>query len=321
MELFETPFSGDSLSMENSVLLLRSYGYPFVFFLVFLEQSGLPLPSFPVLLIAGAMIASGYFAAMPLLAAILSAAILPSFGWYLLGIRQGRKILSTLCKMSLSPDVCVRQTEDVFVSWGASALIVAKFIPGLSLIAPPLAGALGYTRSKFLALNTAGLLLYSCLPLALGFAFHSSVDQLLIVLIRAGRQTALVALGGVTVYLLWKWLKRRALAGAPMLRISVQELKSLLDSGSPILLVDVRSQISQGGGRIPGASPADVAGGGEEFSGFSKDMRVVVYCACPNEVSAIQFGNTLKNSGFSNVSALLGGIDAWEAAGHSLHLK
>jgi rhodanese-related sulfurtransferase len=146
------------------------------------------------------------------------------------------------------------------------------------------------------------------------------VDQLLVVLVRTGRQTALVALGVVTVYLLWKWLKRRALAGASMLRISVQELKSLVDSGNQILLVDVRSQISRSESRIPGAVLAEIAGGGEEFLRFSKDV-VIVYCACPNEVSAVKFGNTLKNLGFSNVRALLGGIDAWEAAGHSLQLK
>jgi rhodanese-related sulfurtransferase len=42
---------------------------------------------------------------------------------------------------------------------------------------------------------------------------------------------------------------------------------------------------------------------------------VVVYCACPNEVTAAKVALQLRARGLRKVRPLAGGIDAWVSAG------
>jgi rhodanese-related sulfurtransferase len=42
-----------------------------------------------------------------------------------------------------------------------------------------------------------------------------------------------------------------------------------------------------------------------------RDRDIILYCSCPNEVSAARVALLLQRKGFSRVRPLLGGIDAW----------
>ena len=239
----------------NSLLhLVEQYGLTVVFFNVFVEQLGAPLPAYPTLAVTGALLErSGYTASLLLFIAVL-AALLADFMWYLAGRRYGRKVMGTLCPISLSPDSCVRQTESVYLRWGASSLLVAKFIPGFASIAIALAGALGPRCTSFIFFDSAGAALGAGSAIYLGSLFSTTIEDLLNVLEHLGTW-GLVLIGvALLAFIARKWWQRdRFLKSLHMARISVDELHQLLQQGATPTLVDLRSSLSQDEGRIPGA--------------------------------------------------------------------
>jgi membrane protein DedA with SNARE-associated domain len=158
--------------MDSLTAYFAQYGLAAVFGVVLLEQIGMPIPALPVLVLAGAAAnADPLFGACALLLAVIASSI-GDFAWYAAGRRYGHRVLKALCRVSLSPDSCVRQTEATFERRGARTLLIAKFLPGLSTVAPPVAGALGLTPATFLALNGAGAALWAGTGLLVGLLFH-----------------------------------------------------------------------------------------------------------------------------------------------------
>src|SRR5882762_5136513 len=127
--------------MNNLIMMIQQYGAGFVFLNVLALQAGLPVPAYPTLIVAGAYAAMGGSPLWELVAVGVAAAVIADTGWYLAGRRFGTAILRTLCRVSLSPDACVRQTESIFERFGARAMLFAKFIPGFASVATGLAGA------------------------------------------------------------------------------------------------------------------------------------------------------------------------------------
>src|SRR6266542_4248579 len=165
--------------MTTLVSLVVSYGLVLVFANVLAEQLGLPIPALPTLVVAGALAADGMLSAPLTLLAAVAASVLADFVWFELGRRQGHRILKTLCRISLSPDTCVRQTERHFERWGLPSLLVAKFIPGFSTVAPPLAGALRASPAAFLLFDAGGAVLWAGSGIAAGMLFHRAIDRAL----------------------------------------------------------------------------------------------------------------------------------------------
>ena len=139
-------------SVEALEFLVR-HGYAVLFVVVLGEQLGLPLLGAPLLLASGALAAAGRFSAVAAVTLAVAACLLADAMWYQLGRRRGSSVLGFICRISLEPDSCVRQTESVFARWGAKVLLVAKFLPGLNAVAPPLSGVVGMPRARFLALR------------------------------------------------------------------------------------------------------------------------------------------------------------------------
>jgi len=119
---------------------LIEYGYLLLFLVIFLDQIGLPLPSLPVILAAGALAGSGEMNVWLVVLVTFLACVPADFCWYQLGRTRGGKVLTLLCSISLEPDYCVRRTELSFEKLGPFSLVIAKFVPGLQTIAPPMAG-------------------------------------------------------------------------------------------------------------------------------------------------------------------------------------
>jgi len=296
--------------------LIHTYGVLIVFGVVLLEQIGLPIPAFPVLIIAGAMAMNGGADGIswPLaLAASVAGCLISDYFWFRAGRHYGKRILRLLCKISLSPDSCVSQTEDNFGRWGAKSLVVAKFIPGFNTIAPPLAGAMGTSTQRFLWLSVAGGLLWSGVGMGLGAAFHDSVDDVIGWFETLGSTALMVVAALLALFVLLKYIERRRNLGAARLpRISVDEVKGLLEAGHDPLIVDARSvtarQLEQG---IPGAL---VYGDGPTLMAtLDRERHIVVYCSCPNDVTAAQVAKAFLDHGFRNARPLHGGLDAWNA--------
>jgi len=295
--------------------LIHVYGALIVFGIVLLEQIGLPIPAFPLLIIAGAL-AVDKGANWPLfLAASVVACLISDYFWFRAGRFYGKRVLRLLCKISLSPDSCVSQTEDNFTRWGAKSLVVAKFIPGFNTIAPPLAGAMGTSTQRFLWLSVAGGLLWSGVGMGLGAWFHGSVDDVIAWFETLG-STALMVVGALlAVFVLLKYIERRRNLGAADLpRITPDELKSLLEAGHDPLIVDARGvtarQLEAG---IPGALVYGDAEPARLMASLDRERHIVVYCTCPNDVTAAQVAKTFIANGFHRARPLRGGLDAWNA--------
>lgn len=301
--------------MDQLPHLLRTYGVLIVFGTVLLEQIGLPIPAFPVLVVAGALAIDTGGGPLQLLAGVLAsiaACLISDYFWFRAGRHYGTRILRLLCKISLSPDSCVRQTEDNFGRWGEKSLVVAKFIPGFSTIAPPLAGAMGTTTARFVWLSLAGGLLWTAAGVGLGAWFHASVGDVLAWFDALGGTALAIVASLLGVFVLLKYIERRRnLGAAEMPRVTPAELMALLEAGHDPLVVDARGmtarQLQQG---IPGAI---VLGDDRDrlLATLDRDRHIVVYCNCPNDITAAQLAQEFLRRGFRRARPLQGGLDAW----------
>lgn len=302
--------------MSALILLLQKYGPLIVFANVLLEQAGLPLPAYPVLIVAGALAATGELSWQACLSVGMLACLISDLSWYAAGRRYGKRVLTVLCKVSLSPDYCVSRTEDIFSLWGVKSLLFAKFIPGFNTIAPPLSGALGIRKSMFLAYSMTGALLWVGTGLAIGMIFYRSIDVILSILSTMG-EAALVIIGFLLgAFLLYKYRERRRfLRELRMARISVDELRDMIGGGSEPVIIDARSTTARA---LMPAIPSAILFGHDDhadaFAAVPRERAIVVYCSCPNEASAAAVAKKLVAHGFKEVRPLVGGLDAWNAA-------
>jgi membrane protein DedA with SNARE-associated domain len=267
--------------MQSLTHYVVAYGLPLIFAIVLLEQLGAPIPAIPVLVVAGALAVERDFSAGQVLAVAVLASLLADFVWYLLGRAQGPRILKTLCKISLSPDSCVRQTESLFERYGMPSLLVAKFIPGFSTIAPPLAGAIRAGVPAFLLYDAGGALLWAGAGVAGGMLFHRAIDRALAFLASLGGW-ALVALGGaLAVFVAAKWWQRqRFYKFLRMARITVDDLRRMMDEGESPIVLDVRthSARTRDPRRIPGAAVLAVEELDARLKELPRDRELILYC-------------------------------------------
>ncbi|HAT33165.1 MAG TPA: sulfurtransferase [Janthinobacterium sp.] len=302
--------------MAHLIFLLQQYGVLIVFGVVLLEQIGLPIPAFPILIVAGALAVDGDISWPAVLVVSIVACLISDYSWFRAGRYYGKRILKLLCRISLSPDYCVSQTEDNFSRWGPKALIVAKFIPGFNTIAPPLAGAMGTTQRTFLVFSVLGGLLWSGTGIAIGAYFHTSIDQVLDVLETMGGRALMVLGSLLLLFISFKYVERKRFHQKVLVdRISVDELKALIAQGQEPVLVDARSVTAQM--LEPAAPGAVLFNGGEPVAGITaldKDRHIVVYCSCPNDVTAAHVAKQLHAHGYHRAKPLHGGLDAWNAA-------
>ena len=303
--------------MQELVDLVARYGLLLVFANVLVEQVGLPVPAVPTLIVAGALAAAGELSAAALFAVAFVACFIGDGLWYAGGRIYGRGVLKLLCKISLSPDSCVRQSEYHFERWGKAALVVAKFVPGLSTVTPPLAGAMGMGWPSFAFLNSIGVSLWAGLAIGAGMVFHGQLGRVIAWLESYGSRAVLLLGAALAAYVAFKWWERRRFYRALRLaRITVEELRGLMARGSGPVVVDVRSPVSRKADprTIPGALLMEPAELDTRLRDLPKDRDIVFYCSCPNEASAAQLAKRLIDMGYTRVRPLAGGLDAWLAA-------
>ncbi len=303
------------------IALIAQYGLLLVFASVLVEQLGFPIPAVAVLVVAGALAASGQLSLPGTLLVALIGCLLADLAWYWAGRRFGARVLRTLCRVSLSPDSCVHQSELRFERWGGQMLLAAKFMPGLSLVAPPLVGALGLPLRAFLLFDALGSLLWAVVAVGLGYAFAAQIDRLLENLLAAGTIAIKLIVGLLALYIVVKWwLRRRLLIALRMPRITVAELHDALSSGHAPLVVDVRTAISRHVDPqiVSGALFADLDHIVQSVSGVPFDRDLVIYCNCPHEATSARAAKALIAHGYLRVRPLQGGLAAWAAAGYAV---
>ena len=267
--------------MHALIEQLARHGLSLVFANVLLEQLGLPIPAIPTLVAAGALSAGGRLSAAMLLVLAVFASLVADSLWYLLGRRHGYRILKTVCGISLSPDSCVRQTESLFERRGPTSLLYAKFIPGFSTVAPPLAGAVRIGFGRFLLFDGGGALLWAGSGVAAGMIFHRAIDRVAEFLEGLGFWSIAIAGGALALFVGWKWWQRRRFYKfLRMARISVPELQRLLDEGHAPVVVDVRSRAAaqRDPRRIPGAIRIVMEEIDAQISQLPPDREIILYC-------------------------------------------
>ena len=305
---------------QNLVWLITQYGLLIVTANVFVDQIGLPVPAMPTLILAGALATSGFGLSSLYVAAVL-ACVVPDCVWFLVGRRYGMRVLKTLCRISLEPDSCVNQTQSRFERWGVNSLMIAKFIPGLAIIAPPLAGAMRIPWPRFLGLSAIGGAIWVGSGLAAGMLFKTQIQSVLVHLDRIGSVTGTVVAGALLGYVFYKWWERqRFYKELRMARISVGDLNALMKAGEQPIVVDVRSPTARTlePRWIPGAIHVPVDDVSRHLAELPRDREIVVYCTCPSEASAARVAKLLINHGFKEVRPLHGGLDAWIEAGYAV---
>lgn len=296
-------------------------GLTLVFVNVLLEQLGLPVPAVPTLVVAGAMAANGRLPATALFLLALTACLMADACWYVAGRLYGGRVMSILCRISLSPDSCVSQTQGAFERWGPRALVFAKFVPGLALLAPPLAGATRMQVARFAVFSALGGSLWVGTALVVGLLLRRQVEQLLPQAVQVGGALALVVVVLLAAYIAYRWWdRRRFYAALDMARITVEELRTRLDGGAAPVIVDVRSSTARTLElrRIPGAMHVPLQEVVRHLGELPRDREIILYCTCPNEASAAKAARVLMNGGFQRVRPLKGGLEAWIEAGYAV---
>src|ERR1700693_4334883 len=211
--------------MNSTLEFLVRHGYVVLLVWVFVEQLGLPIPSVPLLLAAGALAGTGRMNIVAALLVTMFAALCADSMWYQLGRIRGIAILQLLCKISLEPDSCVRRTEGVFSKQGARSLIFAKFLPGLSTVAPPLAGVFQMRLRRFLIFDAAGSLLWAGTFLGIGYVFSGQIERIAEHAASLGGWLAVIVVGAFASYLSYKFVARkRFMRELRIARITVEEL-------------------------------------------------------------------------------------------------
>ncbi|KVO97139.1 DedA family protein/thiosulfate sulfurtransferase GlpE [Burkholderia ubonensis] len=305
--------------------LVAQYGPLLVFANVLAAAVGLPVPAMPTLVLFGAMSALHPEMIGSQLVTVLALSVLGALigdtVWYVAGRRYGGVTLKTICRLSLSRDSCVRKTERFFGRYGVRVLAVARFIPGLSLVSVPMAGALRTRYRTFAGYDALGAALWTIVGLAAGLVFYRQIDWLFAGASRLGRAVLLVIVALLAAYAAVRWMRRRALirqlANA---RIGVDELDALLQDAAAPVILDVRSAEHRklDPFAIPGAQFADERHIGDIVARYPLTQKFVVYCSCPNEVSAALMAKRLTDAGFTDALALRGGLDAWRDTGRQL---
>jgi membrane protein DedA with SNARE-associated domain len=267
--------------MHRTLEFLLHHGYVVLLGWVFAEQIGLPLPSMPLLLAAGALAGTGQLSFFASLFYVALASVAADFIWFQLGRRKGIRVLQLLCKISLEPDSCVRRTQGIFSKQGARSLLVSKFVPGLGTVTPPLAGIFHMRTRRFLLFDATGSLLWGCTFLGLGYVFSGQIERVAERLASLGGWLLVLVLAALAAYIAKKFIARqRFLRDLRISRITVDELKEKLDSGEELVIVDLRHSMDFEADpeTIPGAFRMDAKELEEKNDRLPRDREVILYC-------------------------------------------
>jgi membrane protein DedA with SNARE-associated domain/rhodanese-related sulfurtransferase len=299
--------------MNEALHFLAQHGTLVLFAAVFAEQIGLPLPAVPFLIAAGALVGTGQMALGMAVGSAVLAALAGDQVWFELGRRRGRQVLNWLCRISFEPTSCVSRTEEFFARHGVRSLVVAKFVPGLSTIAPPLAGIVGLSVLQYLLYNGLGTVLWVGSGIGLGYLFSDQLERALFVTAHVGPTVGLILLGGVAGYVVYKAFHRYRMERV-VPRLTAQQVTEKLEAGEDPMIIDLRPHPArQEHPGIPGSLPLSIDEVIARHQDLPRDRDVILYCACPRDAASVQAAWRLRDKGFTRAWPLEGGIEAWHA--------
>jgi membrane protein DedA with SNARE-associated domain/rhodanese-related sulfurtransferase len=306
--------------MKDFLSLVVHHGYLVISLVVFAEAIGVPVPGAVALVAGGAAVAMGaLYGPEAALFAVVAMLIADSL-LYFLGSYTGWTILKFLCRISSDPETCVLRAAESFYKRGRPTLLVGKFIPGVSVLAAPLAGSMKMPFLQFLGLDFLGASLYAMAYGAVGFVFRDFVAKIVSGFRAAGHVVETVIILAMIAYIAHRfslYRKRRVDRDVP--RVHVAELAEKLKSEglAKILLGDVRSHgyYSTGAVRIPGSIRIEPNNLTAEIKQFPRNKDMYLYCTCPSEATSASVAYLLRQDGFKTF-VIVGGLTAWLRAGN-----
>ena len=311
--------------MPIAIEFFVGHAYAILFLWVLVEQLGMPIPSIPLLLTAGTLSATHRLSAFTALTAVVAACIISDSTWFALGRRFGNRVLHLLCRLSLESTTCVARTEGYFTRRGAETLLFAKFVPGLSTVAAPIAGQTGMAYSRFLLFDLCGTLLWSTAFVMAGRFFGDIAKRSQAFFSVLSHFAAVVFILLVAGFFIWRVVKqRRFMAQVRELRIEPAAVMEMIQSASSPqdhpFIVDLRHPLDYlpDPRVLPGAvriGPTEVAQHAERIP---RDRDVILYCTCPSEETSAKVALQLHRLGITRVRPLRGGFDGWKNAGYPL---
>jgi membrane protein DedA with SNARE-associated domain/rhodanese-related sulfurtransferase len=310
--------------MSPTTQFLIRHGLPVVFIAVLVEELGFPIPALPWLLAAGALAAVGKFNLALGFLFVVTACLSADAFWFYLGRHRGNRVLGLLCRISLEPDSCVRRAQNVFTKYGLPGILVAKFLPGVGTVVPPVAGMSRMSAGQFFFVDAIGSVLYGGCILGLGYFFSNQIEQIIAAVARIGGSALSLLIGLIFLFVGFKyWQRRRLLHELSMARITVSELREMLEAGKTPLIVDLRSSpaVEEDPLLIQGAIHLGAEDIKSRLDDFPRDREIIVYCSCPNEVSSARLALQLRRKGFTRVRPLLGGLDAWREQNYPMEAR
>ncbi len=298
---------------------LLVYGYAILFVWVLVEQLGVPLPATPLLLAAGALSAQRLLSLPAIFLIAVAATLISDCSWFYMGRRHGHSVLRLLCKLSLEPTTCVRRTQQSFGHLRGPMLLFAKFVPGVALLAPPVAGQNGMRLAPFLFFGGLGAAFWAGTWIIVGRFFGDALRRDPNLLAWAARFSGALLLAAVAGVLIGRIVRRRAvLRTLAAARLEPAELKKLLDAGEPVYIVDLRHplELLSEPFTLPGALHFAPDALTLRHSEIPRDRDIVLYCTCPSEATAAKTAMTLSKLGIERVRPLRGGYDEWKRLGY-----
>ncbi|MGI8771556.1 MAG: VTT domain-containing protein [Acidobacteriaceae bacterium] len=297
------------------------YGYIVLFLWIAAEQLGMPLPSVPLLITAGTLTATHQMRLSLVIGAAVAACMLSDSLWYYMGKRFGGTVVRLLCRFSLESTTCVRRTENRFQKYGAWALLFAKFVPGLSTVAAPLAGQTGMRFRSFFQADFAGAVIWSLSMVLIGRFFGDVMKHHPSGLHTLTQSAGVLFLLVIVALLASRVLKQRAflqqLRGS---KIEPEELKAMLDQGQEVHIIDLRHPLDYlpDPRMLPGAellTPETLVARSESIP---RDRDIVLYCTCPSDATSARMALRLRKLGIYRVRPLRGGFEGWKKLSYPL---
>jgi membrane protein DedA with SNARE-associated domain/rhodanese-related sulfurtransferase len=301
--------------MESWISGLAQHGYAILYAVVFLEAVGLPVPAALALLIAGGAAAHGSLQVSYALSGAILAMLAGDTLMFLLGRYTGWWLLGILCRISLNPESCILRSADSFYRRGRLLLVVAKFIPGINAMTPPLAGSMNMRFWPFIRLDAVGAALYIGACFAVGFVFSGALAVVTRGYHAFGRVVGwgIVALiAGYVLFQVWLWIKARKQVAVP-LAIPSTAARAMADGA---WICDVRSHgyFDAKATRIKGSRRLDPNALNQIKIQFPPDQDLYLYCTCVREATSARVARELQQKGI-RVAVIKGGLRAWKKAG------
>ena len=296
--------------------------YLILFLSVFARQLCLPVPAILFLLSGGALAGAGRLSFVGILLVAVLGCLLGDLVWFEAGRLRGKRVLRLLCALASDPSYCIRRSRTVFIQKGLPVLLIAKFVPGLDGIAPPLAGMSGTRRLNFLLYDAGGSTLWAGAYTGAGFLFAAELDK--VARYASEFANALILVLGVPLLFFFVWRLMQILRMIRLLRplyITPEELKERLDAGDRIGVLDLLrfEDDPEDSTAIPGAVRADPKSMRRKTRfAVPQGVDLVLYCGSKNSFVSARVAAAMRKKGIRRIRVLEGGLAAWKAHGFPL---